>query len=183
MGHQVSDARGKKAPICCLLALPRELQCVMSTTSVSASLLTKQMFDRHRDNSFKISNSCGQHSDKRPCISTATQPRPYATWLNCPLRHCLASPTKWQTPHNRRRKISLLLDVNLLFLWAQILKHCFSLLYYFGEVFMMWSLHASKQGLLLPRQPSVALVWRQVSSVSVGMQSFLEVHGVEWPFS
>lgn len=67
-------------------------------------LLTKQMFDRHRDNSFKICSSCGQHSDKRPCISTATQPRPYATWLNCPWRHCLASSSKWQTPLYGRRK-------------------------------------------------------------------------------
>lgn len=94
----------KKALICCLLALPHELQCVLCTTSVSASLLTKQMFDRHRDNSFKICSSCGQHSDKRPCISTATQPRPYATWLNCPWRHCLASSSKWQTPLYGRRK-------------------------------------------------------------------------------
>lgn len=38
------------------------------------------------------------HSDKRPYISTATQPRPYATWLNCLLRPCLASSSKWQIP-------------------------------------------------------------------------------------
>lgn len=47
----------------------------------------------------------------------------------------------------------------------------------------MWSLHASKHGLLLPLPVFSVLVWRQVSSAFVGTQSFLEDHGVEWPFS
>ena len=47
----------------------------------------------------------------------------------------------------------------------------------------MWSLHASKHGLLLPLPAFSVLVWRQASTVSVGTQSFLEVHRVEWPFS
>lgn len=173
----------KKALICCLLALPHELQCVLCTTSVSGSLLTKQMFDRHRDNSFKICSSCGQHSDKRPCISTATQPRPYATWLNCPWRHCLASSSKWQTPLYGRRKNRSFVRRQFAFPLGsnfETLYFFFPLLNCFWEVFIMWSLHASKHGLLLPLPTLSALAWRQLSSV--GTQIFPEVHGVEWPF-
>lgn len=38
MGNHISDARGKKVSIYCLLALPHELQHVVCTSSASAAL-------------------------------------------------------------------------------------------------------------------------------------------------
>lgn len=77
------------------------------------------------------------------------------------------------------KKISLLLDVNLLFLWAQILKH-----FIFLFVLFWGGFHNVESSCIQTWAASApvslqCLVWKQVSSASVGTPSFLEVLAVE----
>lgn len=58
--------------------------CAPTDFLYSLNLLVRLMFHRATDNSSKIFNSCGQHSEKRPCVLTVGQPRHYATWFELP---------------------------------------------------------------------------------------------------